>query len=612
MGNQASGSSDGGWLRRRLGGGKGEVMRRGSSHAELSLDDFECPEGFLSNIGVGGFGRVLAMVKKNDPSRRFAVKCMHKGKIIHREQVDNCLNELGILRRMEHYAYLVNLFYAFQDEEYLYMCTDLMLGGTLQRALKKASFGCFADQPERICLYAAELTLALQFLHSQNVVHRDVKPDNILLDADGHLHLTDFNVSMYIEPGNEETQKHEDGWGTRGYRAPEVYLRTGAGFIFACDWWSVGAVVYEMFTGHVPYPKLSKEESSSDMLMRMKDESVDLSSIKAEAANDFVKKILRFNPEMRLGCQHGCNSEVMIMTHPYFAEMDWDILEGYKNYNQNDEKSSATTDYSMNVTNNNKTTSNTATSQNDAESRNGSGNIDMSDFAGNFDSSLDQKEKLRILQRNMGVLGFQGLNAPDADEEDFPLVTNEQQELFKDWLFNVDFKLAQQRMPKFALLQTISSMNPTQIKEWIDTSSSQSLKALCSEMKAYREQAMKENFDHVMAQMRIDKLHEENLRLTRKVGELESKLGVPNDSMNDASRTRSTSLKKRLEEIKQQQGGEEEDEVVLFHPPKVERSDSSLEGVRGQASPVEMALETNVSSDSDEASFALNRIESDQ
>ncbi|GBG29968.1 Protein kinase, putative [Hondaea fermentalgiana] len=567
-----------------LGGRRGRGLRGSSrSSPELCLDDFKLPKGFPANIGEGGFGRVLAMVKRDEPSRRFAVKCMNKGKIIHKGQVENVLNELNILRRLEHYPYLVNLFYAFQDKNNVYMCTDLMLGGTLQRAMRKTDTGTFAGDPERIKLYAAELSLAVQFLHANNVVHRDIKPDNVLLDANGHVHLTDFNVSIYVEPGQEESQKHNDGWGTRGYRAPEVYLRTGAGFIFACDWWSLGSLIFEMFTGRVPYSRQSKDEPSSDLLLRMNAENADFYQIEDDISRDFLRKLLRFDPEVRLGCQHGSNSEVMILAHPFFNGTDWDALEKYCNPNEVDlrgvtSEGSRTTDNSEMLPEVPASVAGTEASiygdNRGARGRNpppgniapdagapdamvssaslgsrsvgpdhhqqqqsqhqhrtsmrgpSAGTPDIRDYMDNFDQSLDQKEKLRILQRNMGILGLNGFENFEEDELNYPPLTHEQQNLFKDWQFNVDFKLEQLQMPQYTLLQMVSSMAPDEIKSWVGSSKTESIRALCTEMKSYREQAMKENFDHVMAEMRIDRLIEENLRLTRRVAQLEQHIGI--------------------------------------------------------------------------------------
>mmetsp|Transcript_10817 Transcript_10817/g.18437 ORF Transcript_10817/g.18437 Transcript_10817/m.18437 type:complete len:841 (+) Transcript_10817:155-2677(+) len=561
---QKRGSSGMAGSRRSVARSRRGLHRRKSP--ELTIDDFSCVKGFPSNIGEGGFGRVLAMVRRDDPMRRFAVKCMNKAKILHRKQVDNVLNELGILRRLDHYPYLVNLFYAFQDRNNVYMCTDLMLGGTLQRALRKSPNGNFSDEPDRIRLYAAELSLALQFLHANNVVHRDIKPDNVLLDANGHVHITDFNVSIYVEPGQEESQKHNDGWGTRGYRAPEVYLRTGAGFIFACDWWSLGSMIYEMYTGRVPYTRQHKDEQSSDLLLRMNAENADFYQIESEITRDFLRKMLRFDPELRLGCQHGSNSEVMILAHPFFNGTDWDSLEKYSNPNDVERatsEGSRTTDNSDHIEAPNsvagtETMSTVLGGQNlpshagtaaimdapasgkptftEGKSVRASGPRDIREYMDNFDHSLDQKEKLRILQRNMGILGLNGFENIEDDENQFPALTPEQQQLFKDWQFNVDFKLEQLQMPQFTLLQTVSSMSPLEIKSWVGTSKPESIRALCSEMKSYREQAMKENFDHVMAEMRIDRLIEENLRLTRRIAQLEQRAGIrqtQDDPLND-------------------------------------------------------------------------------
>jgi len=452
---------------------------------ELSLDDFEQPKNFgMSKVGQGGFGKVLALSKK-DTGKTFAVKCMHKAMVVKKDQTENCLNELTILSKLDHYPFIVNLWYAFQDSTNIYMCSDLMLGGTLQRMIKAAKH----LEPERIVRYAAQITLALQFLHSHNIVHRDVKPDNILIDSEDRIHLSDFNVSLIVCAGEEETKRHEDGWGTSGYRAPEVYLRKGVGHIFSCDWWSLGSVVFEMYSGFVPYNKRETDDSSTDLLMRMKSEKLDFQYITEDISQDFVRELLKFGPEERIGCQHGSNSEVIILTHPFFTSIDWDVLEK---------------------------------SCTEAPVQN------LHHFENNFDEKLDEEERIRNLNRNLGVLGLNLFEESDdeIDEDDLLPLTPEQQQAFYGWSFNIDFKMEQQALPEYSLLQTMCTMSPENMRTWIADASSRKLRGLCSEIKSYREASMKENYEHMLAQLRNEKLLEENLRLTRKVASLQKQLGV--------------------------------------------------------------------------------------
>ncbi len=229
------------------------------------------------------------------------------------------------------------------------------------------------------------------------------------------------------------------------------------------------------------------------------------------------------------------------MTHPFFDQMDWDELERYDPELAMEQHLKTTASTTSNNTGNTPLAA-AATGPTPAASAPtpaqgaqgaGAGALDIKDFASNFDPALDHKEKLKVLQRNMGMLGF-GDGEGDSDDEGAersPPLTAAQQELFRDWAFNVDFKLEQQARPQFTLLHTVSSMAPEQIKAWIGQSSADALKALCGEMKSYREQAMKENFDHVMAEITIDKLREENLKLTRRVAELEQALKMEAHAM---------------------------------------------------------------------------------
>ncbi|XP_043453870.1 serine/threonine-protein kinase 32C isoform X1 [Prionailurus bengalensis] len=209
---------------------------------DVNFDHFQ----ILRAIGKGSFGKVC-IVQKRDTEKMYAMKYMNKQHCIERDEVRNVFRELEILQEIEH-VFLVNLWYSFQDEEDMFMVVDLLLGGDLRYHLQQNVQ--FSEDTVR--LYICEMALALDYLRGQHIIHRDVKPDNILLDEQGHAHLTDFNIATIIKDGERATALA----GTKPYMAPEIFqsfVSGGSGYSFEVDWWSVGVLAYELLRGWRPY-----------------------------------------------------------------------------------------------------------------------------------------------------------------------------------------------------------------------------------------------------------------------------------------------------------------------------------------------------------------------
>uniref|UniRef100_A0A8C0VJB5 Serine/threonine-protein kinase 32C n=3 Tax=Passeriformes TaxID=9126 RepID=A0A8C0VJB5_CYACU len=256
----------------------------------VNFDHFQ----ILRAIGKGSFGKVC-IVQKRDTEKMYAMKYMNKQQCIERDEVRNVFRELEILQEIEH-VFLVNLWYSFQDEEDMFMVVDLLLGGDLRYHLQQN----VQFTEETVKLYICEMALALDYLRSQHIIHRDVKPDNILLDEQGHAHLTDFNIATIIRDGERATALA----GTKPYMAPEIFhsfLSGGTGYSFEVDWWSLGIMAYELLRGWRPYDIHSNNPVES-LVQLFSTVSVQYSSAWSKEMVALLRKLLTVNPEHRFSC----------------------------------------------------------------------------------------------------------------------------------------------------------------------------------------------------------------------------------------------------------------------------------------------------------------------
>lgn len=265
----------------------------------------------LKVLGQGTYGKVL-LVRETRTNRLFAQKQLKKASMIVEEKhVVQTRTEREILESVRH-PYIVKLFYAMQDKEKLYLILEYAQGGEL--------FNYLADQSmlseDAVQFYCAEMILALYHLHvNVGVVYRDLKPENCLLDSEGHLVLTDFGLSKVATDSDASCRTF---LGTPEYMAPEIL--EGLEYDYAVDWWSLGAVCYDLLTGNPPYPG---DDHKTILGKIWKSKKVDFPFYLTRDAQNFMSRLLVRNPKSRWGYK----DIEKIKNHSFFDGIEWDLLE---------------------------------------------------------------------------------------------------------------------------------------------------------------------------------------------------------------------------------------------------------------------------------------------
>ncbi|KAI5464633.1 kinase-like domain-containing protein [Mariannaea sp. PMI_226] len=284
-----------------MGNGQGKPV---DLNGEVNLNHFR----LLRVVGRGAFGKVR-IVERKDTNLAFALKYIRKDEVVRSESVRNIIRERRMLEYVNH-PFICNLRYSFQDIEYMYLVVDLMSGGDLRFHISRKTF-----TEEAVRFWIAELGCALRYIHAQNIIHRDVKPDNVLLDADGHVHLTDFNVASDVVAGRTLTSKS----GTLAYLSPEVYA--GKGYDVRSDWWSLGVLFYECIYNKRPFEggsegSLSQQIQAANPKYPVTQPPVSLSCLYA------IGSALDPNRETRMG-----STWESFTQNDFFKVFDFDLLE---------------------------------------------------------------------------------------------------------------------------------------------------------------------------------------------------------------------------------------------------------------------------------------------
>ncbi|ROI15517.1 Serine/threonine-protein kinase 38-like [Anabarilius grahami] len=307
----------------------------------LGLDDFES----LKVIGRGAFGEVR-LVQKKDTGHIYAMKILRKADMLEKEQVAHIRAERDILVEADG-AWVVKMFYSFQDKRNLYLIMEFLPGGDMMTLLMKKD----TLSEEATQFYIAETVLAIDSIHQLGFIHRDIKPDNLLLDSRGHVKLSDFGLCTGLKKAhrtefyrnlthnppsdfsfqNMNSKRKAETWkknrrqlaystvGTPDYIAPEVFMQTGYNKL--CDWWSLGVIMYEMLIGYPPFCSETPQETYRKV-MNWRETLIFPPEVPiSERAKDLILRYCT-DAENRIGS----GSVDEIKSHPFFESVDWEHI----------------------------------------------------------------------------------------------------------------------------------------------------------------------------------------------------------------------------------------------------------------------------------------------
>ncbi|KAH8399369.1 hypothetical protein KR215_008937 [Drosophila sulfurigaster] len=281
------------------------TTRNSSGVKKVTLENFE----FLKMLGKGTFGKVI-LCREKATSKLYAIKILKKEVIIQKDEVAHTLTESRVLKSTNH-PFLISLKYSFQTNDRLCFVMQYVNGGELFWHLSHDRI--FTE--ERTRFYGAEIISALGYLHSQGIIYRDLKLENLLLDKDGHIKVADFGLCKEDITYGSTTKTF---CGTPEYLAPEVLEDSDYGR--AVDWWGTGVVMYEMICGRLPFYNRDHDVLFTLILV----EDVKFPRNITDEAKGLLSGLLAKDPRNRLG--GGQDDVKEIQAHPFFASINWTDL----------------------------------------------------------------------------------------------------------------------------------------------------------------------------------------------------------------------------------------------------------------------------------------------
>ena len=269
---------------------------------------------YLEIIGRGGFSQVwkVLYLKYN---KIYAMKKIYKIEIIDQKCEKDIIIELSLLSRI-HHPFIVNIHFAFQDSDYLYLISDYFPQGDLRYQLIHNKL--YTEKQVKFII--SNILLSLEYIHINNIIHRDIKPENILIDEKGYLAITDFGIARFKREENSNEKS-----GTPGYMAPEVLFAKNHGF--SVDFFALGVISYELIFGKRPYASIQRKVLQQEMLS--KEVQINENNLpKKFSLNcmDFINKMIKRKENERLG--HESIKE--IFNHKFLSDVNFKKLYNKK------------------------------------------------------------------------------------------------------------------------------------------------------------------------------------------------------------------------------------------------------------------------------------------
>ncbi|CAK85654.1 unnamed protein product (macronuclear) [Paramecium tetraurelia] len=269
---------------------------------KVKLADYD----IMNTLGTGSFGRVR-LAKQKSNNKYVALKMLKKIEILRLKQVDHIISEFNILKQVKH-PFLIEMSGYTQDERYLYFVLEYIQGGELFTYLRNAG----TVQNEEAQFYSAQVVLMFEYLHTKNIVYRDLKPENLLVQSDGYLKLTDFGFAKVVEDRTYTL------CGTPEYLAPEILLNKGHSK--PVDWWCLGIFLYEMLAGIDPF----NDEDPMAIYQKILKGKVKYPRNFDNEAKSLVKHLLEQDVTKRFGnLKNGVDD---IKQHKWYETLNWKDL----------------------------------------------------------------------------------------------------------------------------------------------------------------------------------------------------------------------------------------------------------------------------------------------
>mmetsp|Transcript_11074 Transcript_11074/g.12676 ORF Transcript_11074/g.12676 Transcript_11074/m.12676 type:complete len:835 (-) Transcript_11074:1227-3731(-) len=289
---------------------RANIAKTKSKAAEM-LKDAELEDLKIEAVlGSGCFG-LVKLVHYPKLKGSYALKQLEKGAIIKTHQELNIFNEKNILLECDH-PFIVKLYKTFKDPKYVYFMMEFVQGGEVFNFLhSEVNNSSFPDEMGRF--YIACVLDALGFLHKKSIVYRDLKPENLMIDSQGYIRMVDFGFAKKL------VFKTFTVCGTAQYLAPEILIHRG--YSKSVDYWTIGILIYEFFTGTTPFRNRSKEKLFDNILHQRK---IRFSRQFSDGAKSLCMKLLHKRPRLRLGMQK--NGMADVKAQPWFDGLDWDAL----------------------------------------------------------------------------------------------------------------------------------------------------------------------------------------------------------------------------------------------------------------------------------------------